>query len=130
MFLKHLNQNRAIGAFVFVMAFDAVATCNGNPPWMYAVLLAVINFPGILLVIALSFLLGHFGIGNDADSGLFKSVVAVAALYSAGFWSLMFSYVFGAKNCLTHSPEPAAVDAFSSAARSSAQVGGGSLLGL
>ena len=125
MFLKQINQNRAVGAFVFVMAFDAVTTCNGNPPWVFAILLAIMNFPGVLLVIALAFWVS-FGIGNDVNSGVFKFLSVIGALWSAGFWSLMFGYVFQSKKMPNPSPETSAVGATESATRSTSAIGGGS----
>jgi hypothetical protein len=124
--LQQINWDKAIGTLVFVMAFDAVASSVLRPQLGLEVLLALVNFPGFILLTALAWGIGAYFEVDDEKS---KFLLEIAALYSAAFWSLMIAYVFQPKHLPNHSQEPSAADATSSAARSDAQAGGGSPYG-
>ena len=78
----------AIGAFIFVMAFNAVLTSPSGPHGGLLVLLLVVNSPGVLVISVLAPLLARFG---GEQTGLLGAVIA--CLFSAIFWSFIFGYV-------------------------------------
>jgi len=85
---KLKNDKLAIGAFVFVMAIDALLSVRSGGPGGFIVLWLVINLPGVLLI---SFLTLLFRLSESSGVGLAMTVIA--CLFSAAFWSFIFGYV-------------------------------------
>ena len=85
---KPKNERLAIGAFVGVLAIDAVLGGVSGAHYLALLILFAINFPGVLLATSLAVFFGK----GDSES-LTMPLIVVGALSSAAFWSFILGYV-------------------------------------